>query len=532
MAKAIAAKSHAMKPRPTTKKRPRRVKLSRDTEAIPSDVVQAMRENPKTYQAVREAVTYAPTDERLVQQLFRFATSDWEVAALLPAQVRRGSQALAWTYDHHHDLHSGHRPRLVVGRDVPSADAELPPPRTYVRSFAESDKWFLCGRRPRKSQGWKLYVSFTPANAAAIVSRVGPLVAEAGYHFKYIKTLELLRKLNAGRYGYTQIGKCFVIYLHRVDRSFIDALKTALTPYCDQNPNVPFAKSFGARLPLYYRYGSYDGPRLRIGARNIEDNRQMPLPPGKKDLLAPFTAAILENPAVDSFLIRYPVFQAVKQKGKCGVFLGLRLASETFQQVVLKIGYHRGQVQPDGSDGCAFLRREHAFYHELAARGLAPLAPALIDALDEPRKVILVLEYIAGNDLLTLLLENRVTIAQLEQCWEVLNQLHAAGLYVVDAKIGNFIATENSSVRILDFEAAGVVGTPPPAFRTFEIDPVLDNPCVADRVHFLVSILYPYERNHNTWADGLVDLNRLLQIRRGSEVVKWALDRLRKVVRS
>ena len=514
---------------PSTKKRSPRVKPPRDTEAILSEAVQAMQENPKTYQAVREALTYAPTDKGH-EQLLRFATTDREVATLLPAKVRRGPQSLAWTHHHLHH-HSGDGPRFVAGRDVPSADAELPHPRTYVGSFAESDKWFVCGRRSRKSQGWKLYISFTPINAAEIVNRVGPLVAEAGYHFKYIKTLELLRKLNAGRYGYTQIGKCFVIYLHRIDRSFIDALKTTLTPYCDQNPDVPFAKSFGVHLPLYYRYGSYDGPRLRLGARNIEDNRQTPLPPGKKDLLAPFTAGILESPAVDSFLIRYPVFQAVKQKGKCGVFLGLHLASETFQQVVLKIGYHRGQVQPDGSDGCAFLRREHAFYHELAARGLAPIAPALVDALDEPRKVILVLEYIAGDDLLTLLLENRITIAHLEQCWEVLNQLHAAGLYVVDAKIANFIVTESDSVRILDFEAAGVVGTPPPAFRTFEIDTVLDNPCIADRVHFLVSILYPYEKNHNTWADRRVDLYRLLQIGSGSEVENWALDRLREVIK-
>ena len=31
--------------------------------------------------------------------------------------------------------------------------------------------------------------------------------------------------------------------------------------------------------------------------------------------------------------------------------LGLNLAADTFQEVVLKVGYHRGQVQPDGSDG-------------------------------------------------------------------------------------------------------------------------------------------------------------------------------------
>jgi hypothetical protein len=406
---------------------------------------------------------------------------------------------------------------------------ELPHPRVCSDSqpFEVSDTWFACGRRPRNTQGWKLYIPLTVLNAAEIVSRVGPLVARAGFHFQYIRSARDLWELNAGTYGYTHIGKCFVIDLHKIDRAFLEALKAELAQYRDQSPEVPCAKPFGDGLPLYYRYGSYAGLRLRAGTQSIEDDRRAPLPPGKKDRIAPFTTPVPENPAVRSFLLRYPVFRALRKQGKCGVFLGLNLESEAFQQVVLKIGHHRGQVQFDGSDGCTFLRRELAFYRELARRKLADLAPALIGALDEPRKVILALEHVPGASLLKRHLDGQLIVDQLEQCWAILGRLHAAGLYVGDAKAGNFLAGDDGRIRILDFETSGVVGVPPPDMRTFIIDPSPKDPRVADLAHFLVSLLYPYEEKGRIWEHRFVDVRALLGLEAHSESSGWALDKLR-----
>lgn len=47
--------------------------------------------------------------------------------------------------------------------------------------------------------------------------------------------------------------------------------------------------------------------------------------------------------------------------------------------------------------------------------------------------------------------------------------------------------------RVLDFEAAGVIGEEPPAIRTFFVSPEPTNPRAADYKHFLASVLYPYE---------------------------------------
>ena len=255
--------------------------------------------------------------------------------------------------------------------------------------FVESDEWFACGAAPHTVQGWKLYVPLTLINANELIHRLAPLVANAGIHFKYIKSIKLLRKLNAGTFGYTQIGKGFVIYLAETNGAFVEALATALAPFRDQCPAVPCAMAFGDDLPLYYRYGSYRGESLKVGNAEVTDDREHTFTAatvGIRDWLRPHTRPIRDNPEVQSFLLRYPVYQAIIQQGKCGVFLGMNVSSESFQEVVLKVGYHRGQLQADGSDGCSFLRREIAFYRELAERNLSALAPLFLDSLECPAK--------------------------------------------------------------------------------------------------------------------------------------------------
>lgn len=416
-------------------------------------------------------------------------------------------------------------------RGEPAAVRQIPPPHSFSRlPFAETEYWFACGPRPRARQGWKLYVPLTLLNAPDLVERLVPLLQTSRLHFKYIKNIELLRKLNAGMFGYTQIGKCFVIYVPSPDRSLITRLKNLLKPYRDQCPTVPCAVPFGDSLPLYYRYGSYVGPSITLGKDNLNDDREKAenaVPAGIKDLLVPYTVPVSENPAIRSFMLRYPAFEAIFQQGKCGVFRALNIESDVFEEVVLKVGYHRGQLQPDGADGCTLLRRELAFYEELKLRGLAGLAPQLLDALDIPRKVILTLEYIPGPSLLTRKLISTLTTRHLDRCWSIINKLHASGIYLGDAKLANFIATDTGVVRVVDFEAAGVIGEEPPDVRTFFIEPLPKDPRAADRLHFLASVLFPYEAGRYSWSDRHVDLIALTKETPDTDHARWAHRKLR-----
>jgi serine/threonine protein kinase len=151
-------------------------------------------------------------------------------------------------------------------------------------------------------------------------------------------------------------------------------------------------------------------------------------------------------------------------------------------------------VQADGSDGCDFLRGELACYRILAERNLGSLSPALIEALDVQRKVILVLEYINGISLLHARLNGQLTVEQFDRSGTMIEQFHAQGVYLGDAKIANFLITEDGDLRALDFEAAGIVGDGAPPVRTFFVRSEPGDPFAADRAHFLASVLYPYER--------------------------------------
>jgi hypothetical protein len=66
------------------------------TSQIMLEAINALRQNPKKYEAVRKALKAAKSDEERVKQLMHFATSERELAALLPARLA-GAQAAAWT---------------------------------------------------------------------------------------------------------------------------------------------------------------------------------------------------------------------------------------------------------------------------------------------------------------------------------------------------------------------------------------------------------------------------------------------------
>jgi len=409
---------------------------------------------------------------------------------------------------------------------------EIPHPNELALPItsATTGEWHLCGGTlDRHSQGWKLYVPMTILNARAIIRRTAPLIASAELQFKYVRDLQTLSKLNHGTYGYTQVGKGLVVYLPERDDAFITTLKRALRPFRDECPAVPCARPIGDRLPLYYRYGSYRGASIEIDGREVADDRSdsaRAVPPGVEDSLARHCSEVPEDPAIVAFLRRFPVFRVLRQQGKSGVFHCMDLACETFQEVVLKVGYHRGCVQPDGSDGCSFLRRELAFYRLLSQHGIDQLAPALVDAFDVPRKVILALEHRVGSDLLSCKLDGRLTIAHLDAAWAMIEEIHGRGLFLGDAKLGNFLLGDDGQLRIVDFETAGVVGQSSPWMRTFLLTPAPTDQMIHDRAHFLASVLFAYERAGNDADSRCVNIASLTATRPWDDVSAWALARL------
>lgn len=65
-----------------------------DHEQALAQILNEMRENPERYQSVRRGLVTAGTDEERVQALLNFATSERELAALIPARTVGENQEL------------------------------------------------------------------------------------------------------------------------------------------------------------------------------------------------------------------------------------------------------------------------------------------------------------------------------------------------------------------------------------------------------------------------------------------------------
>ena len=70
--------------------------ISGQTEKAILDVIKNLRANPEKYRAVRKSIREAKSDEEKVQNLLRYATSDRELASLVPTSTA-GVEELAWT---------------------------------------------------------------------------------------------------------------------------------------------------------------------------------------------------------------------------------------------------------------------------------------------------------------------------------------------------------------------------------------------------------------------------------------------------
>lgn len=68
-----------------------------ETEAAMLEVIRALREHPEKYEAVQKALSDAQSDEERVSTLLEFATSEQELAALMPSRVGGEETQLAWT---------------------------------------------------------------------------------------------------------------------------------------------------------------------------------------------------------------------------------------------------------------------------------------------------------------------------------------------------------------------------------------------------------------------------------------------------
>jgi hypothetical protein len=395
-------------------------------------------------------------------------------------------------------------------------------------------KWYAAGPPVLATQGWKLYISANREDFLATLAAVVPVFDAHRVAYKYIASDKVLRKQNAGLYGYSQVGKVIVGYLEDEARIpvLVSDLKAALASLIGRAPAVPFAAHLGGNWPFYYRYGAYSGEKIVIDGVEQEDDRSRSARALFDRLGDPF-AAVSEGPVelaeFDRLLLRYPVYETLSQGGKGGVFAAFDLEAEHFAELVLKIGYRNGQVLPDGRDGMDLIAHEHRFFKLLAEKGVAHAAPTMLDYHALAERNMLVMDRIQGANLLRMREDGELSVTLLERALALLAEIHAAGLYLGDAKLANFVADEGGRIWALDFESSGDLAAPRfDMLRTFHFSrPKLRDHALLDRVHLLYSVLHRGDKLSFSESDRIIDLDAFrVAFEPETEVQRWTLAML------
>jgi hypothetical protein len=355
----------------------------------------------------------------------------------------------------------------------------------YARRFRSSDP----------AQGWKIHISATPVSAAAVFSRVQPLLARRDVLFKVPASLDLLVQLNAGIGAFSQIGKFLSIY----PRSTVEAVDLAQQLHAATRglcgPKIPFDARYRKNSLVYYRYGSFgrsENGTIFDHSRRPRKDRRKPGCAIPRWLDDPFKPSNNGQAKPNWLKSRGPIgydyiaFRAISQRGKGGVYEAVDLTASPAGAVILKEGRRHGETAWDGQDGYDQVKHEGKVLRALQAAGLP--VPRVLREFTQNGNRYLVLEKIAGRRLLA---RHRTQPSRtswrraemiLDRLGGLLSRLHATGWVWRDCKPWH-IFLHGGEMRLIDFEGACRIAetevlpwsslnyTPPPCQKTFSRRP-------------------------------------------------------------
>lgn len=320
------------------------------------------------------------------------------------------------------------------------------------------------------TQGWKLHLSATILSAGRLLRKVGPILAAGGEVFKGPVDLVRLDRLNSGIDGFSQVGKCITVYCRsgRHARALAADLHaaTAGIPF----PTVPFDRQYLPGSNVHYRFGAFGDLRMEDAGGNsvaalrgpggvlIPDQRAAgsAVPAWKRD---PFGRRRIDPAPAEAtpLATRYRAFEAIKKRGKGGVYWALDLSVEPARLCVLKEGLRHGETDPYGHDGRWRLRNEARAIRSLRSRGV--VAPAVYATFEASGHAYLVMEYVEGPSLEALCRDRRRLASGRArslaiQLISLVRDIHAAGWAWRDCKPENLVQDISGVLRPLDFEGA------------------------------------------------------------------------------
>ena len=310
--------------------------------------------------------------------------------------------------------------------------------------------WAMTSQSVDFDWGWKIHLACSAQNASTVIARLRACDASERLVAKTPARFRDVGRLNAGVYGYTQIGKIFTFY---GDAERLLSLVALLKPLLKgiEGPIVPFENRVPGSRCLYYRYGRY-----RASWQGDDNRTSTEYPEGVVDPFQKFA-----TPASAS-LACTPVYACLSQRAKGGTYLALDLRAKRARRIVVKEGRRFGEIDRAGIDGLALVRNEERILQRLAPKGLAPLPLGRLATEDA---LYIFMEFIEGRTLAQIISERRLPVglrdAVICSLARALAGLHKAGCVWGDCKPSNILVQPRGRLRLLDFEGARLLGERP-----------------------------------------------------------------------
>lgn len=351
------------------------------------------------------------------------------------------------------------------------------------------EPWLYLGSSGRR-HGWKLHISTIPTQASRLVRAVVPLLVAGGHAFKIAADRDVLRRLNEGALGDTQVGKFCTVYPVADDE--VETLATTLNEVLGDSFVGPTVVTDARLGPvLYARYGAFQArmQRNRIGisyatitlpdGEIVADEYRVPFTP-PTGITPPFrvrnAAGVLRaEPHVSPRRLFGPhllLVDVLKSGAKGRTFLAVDLsARKRTRRVVVKEGRKYCLSDDLGRDMRDRLRHQQEVMTRVASLEVAPPPGRYFEIGGDG---FLTADFVTGQDYEGLVSASfrdrddrgrREVLDSLTDLATVLARLHGVGVVHRDVTPSNARWSRDGGARLLDFELSYVQGSGVPHFR-------------------------------------------------------------------
>lgn len=321
-------------------------------------------------------------------------------------------------------------------------------------------------------QGWKLHVSASAWSAESVLERALRVLLAEPTNFKVASSPSVLRLLNRGEYGLSQIGKFITVY--PTDEAQAIRLAAALdrATYGLRGPSVPTDHPFREGSLVSYRYGDFIGQDMQLLTGEIVPAMTLPsgvLAPDERGTCYrapewvadpfPYQEVLPQTLGPGSMLSgTYVIVAELAWLPRGATYLAADIRS--MRRCVLKGAHPNATLAADGRDARDFLRHEAAILAHLAPDPRIPMPFELITYGDQ---LFLAMEDIEGETL-DLMIAQRAGLGDYVSSQDIiaigravasiLEMLHAKGIAYRDLKSTNLIRTPQGQMRLIDFGTA------------------------------------------------------------------------------